>query len=112
MGVDSTRFEEVVDRVDLVFDTVGGETLARSASVLRPSGKVVSITEPLPTGLPGVYYVVEPDREQLLELSRLVDQGAVRPAIDVVVPLIEAKRAFERVMEPGKRGKVVLRMVP
>jgi NADPH:quinone reductase-like Zn-dependent oxidoreductase len=108
----TTRFEEVVDPVELVFDTVGGETLGRSASVLRPSGKVVSIAEPLPAGVPGVYFVVEPDREQLLELARLVDQGAVRPAIDAVVPLIEAKRAFERVMEPGKRGKVVLQMVP
>jgi NADPH:quinone reductase-like Zn-dependent oxidoreductase len=107
----TTRFEEVVDPVELVFDTVGGETLGRSASVLRPSGKVVSIAEPLPAGVPGVYFVVEPDREQLLELARLVDQGAVRPAIDAVVPLIEAKRAFERVMEPGKRGKVVLQMV-
>jgi NADPH:quinone reductase-like Zn-dependent oxidoreductase len=108
----TTKFEEVVDPVDLVFDTVGGDTLARSASVLRPSGKIVSIAEGLPAGVPGVYFVVEPDREQLLELTRLVDQGALRPAIDVVVPLNEATRAFERVMEPGKRGKVVLQMVP
>jgi NADPH:quinone reductase-like Zn-dependent oxidoreductase len=108
----TTRFEEVVDPVDLVFDTVGGEALARSASVLRPSGKIVSIAEPLPAGVPGVYFVVEPDREQLLELARLVGQGALRPAIDSVFPLVEAARAFERLMEPGKRGKVVLQILP
>ena len=108
----TTRFEEVVDPVDLVFDTVGGETLARSASVLRPSGKVVSIAEGLPAGVPGIYFVVEPDREQLLELTQLIDQGAVHPAVDSVFPLVEAARAFERVMEPGKRGKVVLQILP
>jgi NADPH:quinone reductase-like Zn-dependent oxidoreductase len=56
------------------------------------------------------YFVVEPNREQLLELARLVDEGNVRPAIDSVFPLNEARSAFERVMLPGKRGKIVLRI--
>jgi NADPH:quinone reductase-like Zn-dependent oxidoreductase len=115
-AVDRTAasFEEAVAAVDLVFDTVGGETLARSPAVLRDGGRLVSVAEEPPTavgdGLEATYFVVEPSREQLVELARLVDDGAVRPVVDSVFPLAEARRAFERVMMPGKRGKVVLRI--
>jgi Zinc-binding dehydrogenase len=55
------------------------------------------------------YFVVEPSPEQLAELARLVDDGTVRPTIDSVYPLAEARSAFPRSMMPGKRGKVVVR---
>ena len=58
-----------------------------------------------------MYFVVEPDREQLIELAGLVDGGHLRPAVDSVYPLSEARAAFERSMAAGKRGKVVLRVV-
>lgn len=103
-----TRFEDVVGPVDLVFDTVGGDALVRSRSVLREGGRIVSVAEEPPEGVQATYFVVEPDREQLVELARLVDEEAVRPAIDSVFPLANAVKAFERVMTPGKRGKVVL----
>ena len=53
--------------------------------------------------------MVEPDRAQL-ELARIVEDGALRPAIDSVFPLEDARAAFERSMAPGKHGKVVLRV--
>jgi NADPH:quinone reductase-like Zn-dependent oxidoreductase len=115
-AVDRTavRFEEAIAPVDLVFDTVGGEVLARSAAVLRDGGRLVSVAEEPPAAAgataEATYFVVEPSREQLVELARLVDEGAVRPAIDSVFPLAEARAAFERVMMPRKRGKVVLRV--
>jgi NADPH:quinone reductase-like Zn-dependent oxidoreductase len=56
------------------------------------------------------YFVVEPSRDQLIELARLVDEGMVRPLVDSVFPLADARRAFERVAMPGKRGKVVLQI--
>jgi NADPH:quinone reductase-like Zn-dependent oxidoreductase len=114
--VDRTRapFEEAIAPVDLVFDTVGGETLARSAAVLRDGGRLVSVAEEPPAvseKVQATYFVVEPSREQLVELARLVDDGAIRTAIDSDFPLAEACAAFERVMKPGKRGKVLLRIV-
>ena len=99
-----------VERVDLVFDTVGGEALARSVDLLRAGGRIVSVAEEPPAGVEATYFVVEPNREQLAELARLVDEGVVKPLIDSVFPLAEARSAFERLMEPGKRGKVVLRV--
>ena len=111
----TVRFEDVVEPVDLVFDTVGGETLARSGAVLREGGRLVSVAEEPPADLAHkvttVYFIVEPDREQLVELGGLADAGALRPAVDAVFPLSEAREAFGRVMERGKRGKGVIEVV-
>jgi NADPH:quinone reductase-like Zn-dependent oxidoreductase len=90
---------EVVEEgsADLLFDTVGGE--------LPLAGRAVTIAEEAP----GVtYFIVEPDRVQLLELARLADAGELVPAIDSTYPLERAQEAFARVAERGKRGKVVL----
>jgi NADPH:quinone reductase-like Zn-dependent oxidoreductase len=105
------RIEEV-EPVDLVFDTVGGELLARSPELVRPGGRLVSVAEepPAPTGIEASYFVVEPSREQLVELARLADEGALRPAVDSVFALTDARAAFERSLARGKRGKVVLRV--
>ena len=103
-----------VEPVDLVFDTVGGDALARSGDLIRDGGRVASVAEEPPAALSeraeARYFIVEPNRDQLTELTRLVDEGAVKPLIDSVFPLAEARSAFERVMERGKRGKVVLRV--
>jgi len=106
------RVEDAIEPVDLVFDTVGGDTLARSPSLLREGGRLVSVAEKPPVTDPveGIYFVVEPSREQLVKLAGLVDEGRVRPMIDSVFPLTKAREAFERVMMRGKRGKVVLQI--
>jgi len=90
---------EVVDEgpAELVFDTVGGE--------LPEGDRVVTIGAEAPGA---TYYVVEPDREQLVELARVADAGELVPAIDSTFPLEGAREAFERVTAHGKRGKVVL----
>jgi NADPH:quinone reductase-like Zn-dependent oxidoreductase len=89
---------------DLLFDTVGGDALARAA---EPAGRVVTIAAEAPGAH---YFVVEPDRGQLLELARLVDAGELRPEIDSVFPLAQAREAFARSAARGKHGKVVLRV--
>jgi NADPH:quinone reductase-like Zn-dependent oxidoreductase len=99
------RLAEADEPCDLVFDTVGGELLARS---VRSGGRVVSVAEEADGA---TYFIVEPNGAQLTELARLADTGLLRPAIDSVFPLEEARAAFARVAERGKRGKVVLRVV-
>jgi NADPH:quinone reductase-like Zn-dependent oxidoreductase len=108
----AARFQDAVEPVDLVFDTVGGETLAGSADVLREGGRLVSVAEEPPADVAkkvtSLYFVVEPDGGQLVELARLADEGTIRPAIDRVFPLADARSAFERVAARGKHGKVVI----
>jgi NADPH:quinone reductase-like Zn-dependent oxidoreductase len=97
-------------QVDLVFDTAGGDALTRAVGSLRQGGRLVSVAAEPPAELEGTYFIVEPNREQLVELARLVDDGRLVPAIDSVFPLEEAGAAFERVASRGKRGKVVLQV--
>jgi len=108
----SVRFEDAVEDVDLVFDAAGGEKLKRSPAVLRSGGRLVSVAAEPPRrrGMKSIYFVVEPNREQLVELARLADQGDLRPAIDEVFPLVDARRAFERSLDDQRRGKIVLRV--
>ncbi|HWB09904.1 MAG TPA: NADP-dependent oxidoreductase [Pirellulales bacterium] len=106
------RFEDVVGDVDVVFDTVGGETLGRSWGVLRPGGRLVSVADPAEetTDQRGraAYFIVEPNRTQLAEIARLIDGDALRPVVGAVFPLAEARKAYQH--KPN-HGKVVLRVV-
>jgi len=99
-----------LEPVDLVFDTAGGERLLRSPAVLREGGRLVSVAEepPQAKGVSSVYFVVEPNREQLARIAALLDGGCAPPAIDSVFSLEDAAGAFERSMAADKRGKVVL----
>jgi NADPH:quinone reductase-like Zn-dependent oxidoreductase len=105
----ATRFEEAVEPVDVVFDTAGGERLRRSFAVLGAGGRLVSVAEEPPAG--GVYFLVEPKRDQLEELARRADVGELRPAPVEIYPLASAPEAFAHSIEPGRRGKVVLAVV-
>jgi NADPH:quinone reductase-like Zn-dependent oxidoreductase len=89
---------------ELIFDTVGGAALAAAIS---SAPRVVSIAEEAE----GVsYFVVEPNREQLLDLAGRVDAGELESEIDSVFELEDAPAAFARVSARGKHGKVVLRV--
>jgi NADPH:quinone reductase-like Zn-dependent oxidoreductase len=109
IDLDRERFEDAVDKVDLVFDTIGGDILARSARIVKPGGALVTISAPAPVqpdGARAVFFIVEPDRRQLVELARLVESGSLRSYIGAVYPLVEAAAAFQA--KSGTAGKIVL----
>jgi NADPH:quinone reductase-like Zn-dependent oxidoreductase len=95
---------EAGEPCDLLFDTTGGEPLARSAG---QAGRIVTVAAETPGAH---YFIVEPNREQLLQVARLVDSGELRPEIDSIFPLAEARSAFARSAARGKHGKVVLQV--
>lgn len=101
-----TRFEDVIGDVDLVFDTIGGERLRRSGTLLAAGGRLVSVAEEPPDG--GQYFVVEPNGDQLTSIATLVAAGELRPPSVDILPLESAREAFARSLEPGPQGKVVL----
>ena len=101
---------DATEPVDLVFDTIGGDVLARSTSVVKPTGTLVSIVvppPPRPDGGPAVFFVVEPDRAQLQELAGQVDAGLLRPHVGATYPLADGRAAFDAKRQ-GIPGKVVL----
>jgi NADPH:quinone reductase-like Zn-dependent oxidoreductase len=105
-AIDAERFEDAGEPVDLVFDTAGGERLRRAVAVLRAGGRLVSVAEEPPDG--GVYFIVEPNREQLTSIARLVDAGELRPPSVDIFQLASAREAFARSLERGRPRKVVL----
>jgi NADPH:quinone reductase-like Zn-dependent oxidoreductase len=114
----TTRFEDEVHEVDLVFDTVGGDTLQRSWQVIKPGGVLVTIASPPPSfenakahGIRPVWFIVEPNRDELIQIGTLIDAGHLRPIIDTVFPLSQARQAYEQGARGHTRGKIVLRVV-
>jgi NADPH:quinone reductase-like Zn-dependent oxidoreductase len=106
------RFEDMARDVDVVFDTVGGETLERSWDLLKPGGRLVTTAasgeQTTDERVRAAYFIVEPSRTQLAEIARLIDGGALRPIVGEVFPLAEARQAYEH---KASHGKVVLRVV-
>ncbi|MFI6169119.1 zinc-binding dehydrogenase [Nocardia sp. NPDC051052] len=98
--------------VDVVLDTVGGDTLARSPQVLADRGRVVSIVDiPEPQNLLAAWGVnatyhflfVSPGRAKLEALGQLVDQGKLQPVIGAVLPLADIAQAHT-LLEGGSAG--------
>jgi NADPH:quinone reductase-like Zn-dependent oxidoreductase len=108
----TTRFEDIAAGVDVVFDTVGGEVLQRSWSVLRPGGRLVTIASgeenQTDARTKAAFFIVEPDQRQLSIVAVMLDSGQLRTVVDTAVPLERARDAFAD-KKPGiHRGKVVV----
>jgi NADPH:quinone reductase-like Zn-dependent oxidoreductase len=111
--------ERLPDRVDAVMETVGEATWSHSLRALEPGGVVVvsgatSGPNP-PADLARVFYrqlrVVGSTmgtRDELVSLTRLLDASGVRPLIDDVLPMADARGAFERMVAGDLFGKLVL----
>ena len=107
----TTPFETVVRDVDVVLDTVGGETRDRSWRVLRKGGQLVTIAADAEginqQRVRDAFFIVEPNREQLIETGRLIDSGVIRPIVGAVFSMDEVRRSYA---EKPTRGKNVLRI--
>ncbi len=120
LGVDefidyrTTRFDEALRDIDVVYDTIGGETQARSFSVLKPRGYLVSIVEPPAEELAmrfkvrAAMTVVQPNGAQLANIAALVEEGKVRPSVAKTMPLEDAVAALMESKQGHVRGKLVL----
>ena len=103
--------------MDVVFDTVGGETLQRSWGVLKPGGRMITIAADSEATtderVKQAFFIVEPNREQLTRIGQMLDAGALRTVVDAVVPLAQASVAYTgSVKQRGGRGKVVVAVAP
>jgi alcohol dehydrogenase len=134
----SERFDEALREYDCVFDTLGGETLTRSFAVIKRGGVLVTIhgapdgrsaravglglgwqlvftvlalpktTRARMKGVRFRHIFMKPDGETLGHIGALVGSGRIVPVIDRVVPLEQAKAAFEYAESGRATGKVIL----
>ena len=122
LGVDQavdyqkTRFEDAVRDVDVVLDTIGGETQERSFKVLKKGGILVSLVQPpsqesaTKYGVRALFYGGHASSSDLAEIAKLIDDGKVKPVVETVLPLADARRAHELSETGHARGKIVLKV--
>jgi NADPH:quinone reductase-like Zn-dependent oxidoreductase len=111
VDVEADGWQGGVEPVDVVYDTIGGDVLAGSASVVKPGGALVSVAAPPPTDrddIRAVFFIREPSRAQLVEIARLADAGQLKPQVGAVYPLGQARQAFTAKSAGGIPGRVVL----
>ena len=109
----AARFEEQLRDMDVVFDTVGGETLQRSWGVLKPSGRMITIAADSEATtddrVKQAFFIVEPNREQLSHIGQMLDADDLRTVVDAVLPLTQAAAAYTgKVSQRRGCGKIVI----
>ncbi|RMY44655.1 hypothetical protein D0864_15588 [Hortaea werneckii] len=102
---------------DIILDCVGGETLSQCWLVAKAGGTLMSIVAPPETskpergvreGVKGVFFIMDPNGEQLQVIAKLIEGGRCRPIVDSVYALEDFEEAFNRVEAGHARGKVVM----
>ncbi len=113
----ASRFEDGLAAVDVVFDTVGGGIRERSAAVLKPGGRLISIAADDEVNndpkVRAAYFIVEPNRNQLETVGRMLDRGQLKTFVKGIVSLEDAGLAYTgAVPTKGSTGKFVVEVVP
>jgi NADPH:quinone reductase-like Zn-dependent oxidoreductase len=107
----TTPFETVVGDVDMVLDTVGGDTRDRSWGALKTGGRLVTVAADAEGSkeqrVRDAFFIVQPNRNQLIEISHLIDTGVIRPVVGAVFSMENFRQAYK---QKPVRGKIVLRI--
>jgi NADPH:quinone reductase-like Zn-dependent oxidoreductase len=108
-------FEQIVQDMDVVFDTVGGETFQRAFHTLKKNGAMVTIVafpadEAERFGVRVERSFTVPNATALEAITQLVEAGKVVPQIDSVFPFADIKQALELSESGRARGKIILRI--
>jgi NADPH:quinone reductase-like Zn-dependent oxidoreductase len=110
--------ERLPDRVDLVMETIGRATWEHSIRSLKPGGKLVisgaTTGDASPAQLTRIFFLqlsvigsTMGTRDELARLIRFCVERDIRPAIDRVLGIAEAREGFAAIAEGGVNGKIV-----
>ncbi|OCL12513.1 NAD(P)-binding protein [Glonium stellatum] len=104
---------------DVVLDCVGGKTLEDAWTCAKDGGVVISVAQPPETKKPAegvrkdvrsVWYIVEPNGQQLGEITNLIEDRSCKGVVDSAWEIEEWGKAFKRLNGGHARGKVVLKL--
>src|ERR1700737_1462222 len=118
VAIDYTKqkFEDVAKDVDVVLDSVGKDTLARSYGVVKKGGFIASLVAKPDRagrdkyGIRGAPISVKPNASELAEITKLIDEKKIKPIVSQVLPLTDAVKAQEQAATHHTRGKIVLKI--
>jgi alcohol dehydrogenase len=135
------KFEERVNNLDVVFDTLGGDSLDRSFAITRPNGWVVSIagspdyrnaeemgldmlrslllrvvglrvnSRARRAGVNYRFIFMKPLGEELAQIAALISEGVIKPIVDRIFPISECQSAIEYSASGRARGKIVISLI-
>ncbi|ADV82952.1 NADP-dependent oxidoreductase [Terriglobus saanensis] len=110
-------FEDKLEKVDVVFDCVGGETLERSWGVLKPSGRLVTIAAQSEgredQRVKDAFFIVEPNSKQLAMIAEWIEEKKLETFVGAIVPLKLASDAYRGAIKSnGGHGKIVVSVIP
>lgn len=111
-----TKFEDVAKDVDVVLDSVGKDTLARSYGVVKKGGFLATLVSRLDQaeldkhGIRGASISVTPNAAELAEITKLIEAKKIKPVVTRMLSLADAVAAHQQIMTQHTRGKIVLRI--
>jgi len=114
----TTRFEEAVTQpVDIVFDTVGGDTLLRSLPLVKQDRFAITIAADGESSedprVKHAFFIVRPNQRQLMEVATLIDTSKLRTFVDAIVPFAQAGDAYShKLPNRSGHGKIVVTVNP
>lgn len=101
--------------VDVVFDTVGGDTTAQALEILSKGGKLIHIVDRTMVDRLGkeaggrlIFFIVDMNAEQLARVAELIDEGKLKPVVDSVFEFHDVVKAFKKGESGHAHGKIVL----
>ena len=131
-------FEKVLQGYDVVLNSLGADVLEKSLRVLKPGGKLISISGPpdpafakdigaswflkqvmrllsyrirkkaTRSGVSYSFLFMKASGDQLREIGSLIDAGAIRPVVDKVFPFASTNEAMAYVDKGRAKGKVIV----
>ncbi|KAJ4245746.1 hypothetical protein NW762_013870 [Fusarium torreyae] len=119
----TSSWEKSIENVDVVFDTVGGEVLARTWEVVKDDGVIVTVGDPAPawafgrgeapeaSTYPGVKYthfIVSPNAKRLEEVAKMFDEGLMKPLAVRAFDFDQAEQAWEYAQQRGRGYKAII----
>jgi len=111
------KFEDLAKDMDFVLDPIGGENIDRSLQVLKKGGTIISINsganeqveeKAKAKGMKGLRMMVQSSGEDMQNLASLLEEGALKPEVSLVLPFEKMKEAFAQVASGKTRGKVIV----
>lgn len=110
------QFEDIVGNLDVVLDTIGGDTLEKSWGVLKPGGFLITTVASIPEektqkyGVRAERLMTQANGKELAQIAAIIDEHKIKPIVTTVLPLADAQKAHEMSESGHTRGKIVLRV--
>ncbi|WP_259014290.1 NADP-dependent oxidoreductase [Emticicia fluvialis] len=111
-------FEEVINDIDIVLDTVGGNNIERSFEVVKKGGTVITlpsntsegiVEKAKEKGINGFFFLVQSNGEDMQQIASLLESGTLKAHVSGVYTFDEIGKAHQQIETGSTKGKIVIK---